>query len=109
MKLIGFDYLRSLKGLVMQKIKQKLKGGKVYYPDDWLFNEYLSFFKMYIGRASQEFNIEEIKRIKVVKKGDEYLLLGRDGKEYLIEINKDSTHVQVYDKKNLVYDENINL
>ena len=95
---------------MMQKVKTKpIHGGKIHYPDDWLFNEYMSLFKMYIGYTNINFNPNEIKKIRVLKKNDEYILIGQNGKKYIINIGKDSTHVQVYNQKKLIYDEKINM
>ena len=89
----------------MPAIKQKFRGGTTHYPGEWVFNEYLSLLTMYMKFTPLGFDSKNIKKIKLIKKGKKYILIGKNYKTYMVSVGENSVNVQVYQKNKLIYNE----
>lgn len=93
----------------MLKLKELKRRGIIHYPNDWLFKEYLSLLGMYTQSINVEFNPEEIKKIRVIKKDDNYILIAENKKTYVADVNKEFVNIQIYEGSKLIHDERISV
>lgn len=76
-------------------------------PGEWLFREYIGLLGMYLKSTPVPFDPDEIKKINITKKGDEYQMKAHGNNEYIVNVGIEDVVIEVKSKNETVYHEKI--